>query len=74
MRSAFTIIEVLVILAVLAILIGMAIPRIVGIQQNAILARAQGEIQQSCLLLNRIILSTAIRYIRLQQFLFRQLI
>lgn len=41
----FTILEILVVLAVLAILIGMAVPRIKGMQDQAGISRAKSELR-----------------------------
>ena len=44
-RKAFTLIEILVVISVLIILIGVAIPRIRGMQDAGNIARAKGELQ-----------------------------
>lgn len=44
-KKAFTLIEILAVISVLGILIALAIPRFAGMQQNANLTKAQGEIQ-----------------------------
>ncbi|MEI7999068.1 MAG: hypothetical protein WCH62_06135 [Candidatus Omnitrophota bacterium] len=44
-KKGFTIIEILVIIAVLIILIGLAIPRFRAMQDNANIAKARGELQ-----------------------------
>lgn len=44
-KNAFTILELLVVISVLTILIGIAMPKIKGMSQNAQVAQAQKEVQ-----------------------------
>ncbi|MEI7999542.1 MAG: type II secretion system protein, partial [Candidatus Omnitrophota bacterium] len=44
-RKSFTIIEILVIISVLSILIGLAIPRVKGMMDSANIAKIKGELQ-----------------------------
>lgn len=44
MRKAFTIIELLIVIAVIAILIGIALPRFKGMQDEGNIARAKSEL------------------------------
>jgi general secretion pathway protein G len=44
MKKAFTIIELLVVIVLLGILIGIAVPKIKGFQQNGNLTKAQREV------------------------------
>ncbi|MBF0618955.1 MAG: prepilin-type N-terminal cleavage/methylation domain-containing protein [Candidatus Omnitrophica bacterium] len=44
-KKAFTILEILVVLTVLAILIGIAVPRIKGMQDQANIQKAQAELR-----------------------------
>ncbi|HPN87857.1 MAG TPA: prepilin-type N-terminal cleavage/methylation domain-containing protein [Candidatus Omnitrophota bacterium] len=44
-RQGFTILEILVVLAVLAILIGIAVPRIKGMQEQANITKAKSELK-----------------------------
>jgi len=44
-NKGFTILEILVVLAVLAILIGMAVPRIKGMQEQANIAKVKSELK-----------------------------
>mgnify|MGYP000748903584 CR=1 FL=1 len=43
MKKAFTIIELLVVIAVISIIIGIAVPRIKGMQDQANVSKAEGE-------------------------------
>jgi len=45
MKKAFTIIELMIVMAVMAILVGMALPRLKGMQQEGNTAKAQGELR-----------------------------
>lgn len=45
MKKAFTILELLVVLAVLAILIGIALPRFKGMQDNSKMTKAKAELR-----------------------------
>ncbi len=45
MKKAFTIIELMIVMAVMAILVGMALPRFKGMQQEGNTAKAQGELR-----------------------------
>ncbi|HNV23277.1 MAG TPA: type II secretion system protein GspG [Candidatus Omnitrophota bacterium] len=44
-KKGFTILEILVVLAVLAILIGIAVPRIKGMQEQANITKAKAEVK-----------------------------
>ena len=44
MKKSFTIIELLVVISVLGILVAIAIPRIIGMQQNSNLTKANNEL------------------------------
>ena len=45
MKKAFTIIELMIVMAVMAILVGMALPRFKGMQQEGNTAKARGELR-----------------------------
>lgn len=45
MKKAFTLIELLIVLAVIAILVGIALPRFRGMQQEGKIAKAAGEMR-----------------------------
>ena len=45
MKKAFTIIELMIVMAVMAILVGMALPRFKGMQQEGNMAKANGELR-----------------------------
>ena len=44
-KSAFTIIEILIVIAVISIIIGIAVPRMRGMQEESMIAKAKGELK-----------------------------
>ncbi|MBN1805989.1 MAG: type II secretion system protein [Sedimentisphaerales bacterium] len=45
MKKAFTLIELMIVMAVMAILVGIALPRFKGMRQEGNIAKAQGELR-----------------------------
>ena len=45
MRKSFTLVEMLIVIAVIAILVGIALPRLRGMRQEGNYAKAQGELR-----------------------------
>lgn len=45
MKKGFTIIELLIVIAVISILVGIALPRFRGMQEEAMIAEAKGELR-----------------------------
>ena len=45
MKRAFTLIELMIVMAVMAILVGIALPRFKGMRQEGNIARAEGELR-----------------------------
>ena len=45
MRKGFTIIELLIVIAVISILVGIALPRFRGMREEGLIAQAKGELR-----------------------------